>query len=235
MEKTWTPVHDATLGDADAVFFLLAAYLRKLRIEQAGRVVFVGDGAEWIWTRVSRLIEELSLESVPVFEVVDYFHATSHLRELVEMREDLSSKEQKRLSAQWKRLLWEGGGSGSEAGGGAAGSGQGQEADAERAEVFSDPCFPDAVCALQSRACALGEWWGGECDPACDQLKEEGSRNLLVPCAGRRLSVPPLSIDLRKMGDLDAPGSREEAGSGGRAEGEGGKGFRKVAHRGKEL
>ena len=108
VEKTWTPVHDATLGDADAVFSLLAAYLRKLRIEQAGRVVFVGDGAEWIWTRVSRLIEELSLDSGSVFEVVDYFHATSHLWKLVEMREDLSSKEQKRLYAQWKRLLWEG-------------------------------------------------------------------------------------------------------------------------------
>lgn len=108
VEKTWSPVHDATLGDADEMFFLLAEYLRKLGIEQAGRVVFVGDGAEWIWTRVSRLIEELSLDSGPVFEVVDYFHATSHLWELVEMREDLSSKEQKRLYAQWKRLLWEG-------------------------------------------------------------------------------------------------------------------------------
>jgi len=42
-------------------------------------MIFVGDGTEWIWTRVSRLIEELSLVSVQVFEVVDYFHATAHL------------------------------------------------------------------------------------------------------------------------------------------------------------
>ena len=128
-----------------------------------------------------------------------------------------------------------GGGRGIEAGGSAAGSGKGQEADAPRPEVFSDPCFPDAVCALESRACAPGEWWGGECDPACDQLEAEGSRNLLDACDGGILSVPPLSIDLWKMGDLDAPGSREEAGSVGRAKGDGGKGFRKVAHRGKQL
>jgi len=108
VEKTWSPLHDATLGDADEMFFLLAEYLRKLGIEQAGRVVFVGDGAEWIWTRVSRLIEELSLDSGSVFEVVDYFHATSHLWKLVELRKDMSSKEKKRLYAQWKRLLWEG-------------------------------------------------------------------------------------------------------------------------------
>ena len=108
VEQTWIPVHDATLGDADAVFSLLATYLREVGIEQAGRVVFVGDGAEWIWARVSRLIEELSLDSGSVFEVVDYFHATSHLWELVELREDLSSKERKRLYARWKQLLWEG-------------------------------------------------------------------------------------------------------------------------------
>ena len=108
VEKTWRPLHDATLGDADAVFSLLAEYLRKLGIEQAGRVIFVGDGAEWIWTRVSRLIEDFSLESVPVFEVVDYFHATAHLWKLLELREEISSKEKKRLYAQWKRLLWEG-------------------------------------------------------------------------------------------------------------------------------
>ena len=108
VDKSWRPLYDATLGDADEVFSLLGAYLRKLGIEQAGRVVFVGDGAEWIWTRVSGLIEEVGLDSVEVVEVVDYYHATAHLWELVELRRELSSKERKRIYAQGKRLLWEG-------------------------------------------------------------------------------------------------------------------------------
>ena len=108
VEKTWSPVHDATLGDADAMFSLLVTYLRELGIEQAGRVVFVGDGAEWIWARGSRLIEECSLDSMPVFEVVDYSHAAAVLWSLLELREDLSFEERTRLYAQWKRLLWEG-------------------------------------------------------------------------------------------------------------------------------
>jgi len=108
VEKSFTPVHDATLGDADLVFGLLARYLRQLKIQEAARVIFVGDGAEWIWNRVSGLIEDLGLALVEVVEVVDYFHATSHLWELVELRGDLSPKERKRLYTQWKRLLWEG-------------------------------------------------------------------------------------------------------------------------------
>ena len=108
MEKTGSPVHDATLGDADAMFSLLARYLRQLGIKQAGRVVFVGDGAEWIWSRVSRLIEAFSLDSGCVFEVVDHPHAAAHLWSLLELREDLSGKERTRIYAQWKRLLWEG-------------------------------------------------------------------------------------------------------------------------------
>lgn len=108
VDRTFRPVHDATLGDADAVFSLLGRYLRALRIEEALRVVFVGDGAEWIWSRVEGLVQELGLGSVEVFEVVDYFHASSHLWALVEMRGDLSSKERKQLYERWKGLLWAG-------------------------------------------------------------------------------------------------------------------------------
>jgi hypothetical protein len=108
VDKTFRPVHDATLEDADGVFRLLATYLQQLRIQEAARVIFVGDGADWIWNRVSPLVRELSLGCVEVFEVVDYFHAASHLWGLVELRGDLSTKERKRLYKQWKRLLWEG-------------------------------------------------------------------------------------------------------------------------------
>ena len=108
VERSFSPVHDATLGDADAMFSLLEEYLRRLGIAQAARVIFVGDGAPWIWERVSRLREALSPEGVEVFEVVDYYHAAAHLWKLVEVREPLSEKERNRLYAKAKRRLREG-------------------------------------------------------------------------------------------------------------------------------
>ena len=108
VEKSCRPLHDATLGDADEAFILLAEYLRNLQIQKARRVIFTGDGSSWIWNRVEPLLEDLSLNPEQVFQVVDYFHAVSHLWSLLELREDLVSKERKRVYKQWKSLLWKG-------------------------------------------------------------------------------------------------------------------------------
>ena len=108
VDKRFRPVHDATLGNADAVFVLLVEYLRHLGIEQAKRVIFIGDGADWIWNRIPKLLFALSLSEAQVVEVVDYFHASGHLWQLLELRQDLSLKERQRVYEQWKRLLWQG-------------------------------------------------------------------------------------------------------------------------------
>jgi len=107
-EKSCHPLHDATLGDADEVFILLVEYLRNLEIHKASRVIFVGDGASWIWNRVQLLLDALSLRPEQVFQVVDYFHAAAHLWSLLELREDLTFGERKRVYEQWKSLLWKG-------------------------------------------------------------------------------------------------------------------------------
>jgi len=108
VEKSCCPLHDATLGDADEAFILLAEYLRNLQIQKARRVIFTGDGSPWIWNRVQPLLEDLSLNPEQVFQVVDYFHAVSHLWALLELREDLAHKERIRVYKQWKSLLWKG-------------------------------------------------------------------------------------------------------------------------------
>jgi len=106
--KSCCPLHDATLGNSDEVFILLAGYLRNLQIQKAKRVIFTGDGSPWIWNRVQPLLEDLSLNPEQVFQVVDYFHAVSHLWALLELREDLAHKERVRVYKQWKSLLWRG-------------------------------------------------------------------------------------------------------------------------------
>lgn len=108
VERAWTPYHDATLGDADEMFALLEAVLRALHIEDAARVVFLGDGASWIWERVERVCWTLGLPLDRVVQVLDYYHATEALWELVELQPGLSEEERQQRYEAWKQLLWEG-------------------------------------------------------------------------------------------------------------------------------
>ena len=50
---------DATLQGPDAVFALLRTYLQRLEITQADQVLFIADGAPWIWKRVPLLVQAL--------------------------------------------------------------------------------------------------------------------------------------------------------------------------------
>lgn len=107
-DQDWTPIHDATLGDADAVFGLLEATLRALPLEQAERIVFLGDGAEWLWPRVDQLVWKLGLCPDRVVQILDYYHNTEILWELVQLQPKLSKKEQRARYKQWKTWLWNG-------------------------------------------------------------------------------------------------------------------------------
>ena len=52
----FAPVIDATLTGPDAVFALLRTSLQRLAITQADQVLFLADGAPWIWKRVPLLV-----------------------------------------------------------------------------------------------------------------------------------------------------------------------------------
>jgi hypothetical protein len=56
-DATVVPVMDATLKGPDAVFALLRTYLQRLEITQADQVLFIADGAPWIWKRVPLLVQ----------------------------------------------------------------------------------------------------------------------------------------------------------------------------------
>lgn len=107
-DQGWLPIQDATMGDADAVFNLLEETLRALPIEQAERIVFLGDGAEWIWARVECLIWRLGLPPDKVVQILDYYHNTEILWELVQLQPKRSQKEQHTIYKRWKTLLWNG-------------------------------------------------------------------------------------------------------------------------------
>jgi hypothetical protein len=48
-------------------------YLRELAIATADRILFVADGARWIWNRVGALLRRLGIKPDQVDELVDFY------------------------------------------------------------------------------------------------------------------------------------------------------------------
>ena len=107
-EASFAPVIDATLKGPDAVFALLRTYLQRLSITQADQVLFVADGAPWIWKRVPLLVQALGLAAQQVHELLDFYHAVQHLAQVAALRNDWSAKARSRWRNQQRRLLLRG-------------------------------------------------------------------------------------------------------------------------------
>ncbi len=107
-ESSFAPVMDATLKGPDAVFALLRTYLKRLDITQADQVLFIADGAPWIWKRVPLLVQALGLAAEQVHELLDFYHAAQHLAQVAALRKDWSAKARSRWRTQQRRLLLRG-------------------------------------------------------------------------------------------------------------------------------
>ncbi len=110
MDHSWTPIIDGLLkhhGRApNAIFELIRLYLSSLDIDQADRVMFVADGARWIWLRVASLFSSLGLRDDQVVELVDFYHAVEHLAKVADLRRGWTKTERRKwIRKQRKRLL----------------------------------------------------------------------------------------------------------------------------------
>jgi hypothetical protein len=108
LEKSFAPVIDGTLRGPDAWLELLRGYLKSLRLEQADRVLFVADGAHWIWNRVTTLVKALGLDPQRVHELIDFYHAVEHLGKVAALRKGWSAKERRTWVRKHRRLLLKG-------------------------------------------------------------------------------------------------------------------------------
>ena len=106
--KKHLPIHDATLGNADDVFALLAKYMVEAGVTKAKEIIFVGDGAHWIWDRIKTLIDDLQIESDKITEVVDFYHVCEHLSDAIEAIPGLSDKKRRRLFKDFRSFLAQG-------------------------------------------------------------------------------------------------------------------------------
>lgn len=106
--REFSPVMDGTLQGPDAVFRLIEFYLSQLQISQAAEVLFIADGARWIWQRVAPLWQRLGLVGVRCRELVDFYHVVEHLYALAALNRSWQASERKRWATWQRRRLWRG-------------------------------------------------------------------------------------------------------------------------------
>jgi hypothetical protein len=102
------PVYDATMGDSDAVFPMLAAYLRALGASEARELVLLGDGAEWIWNRATQLVADIGIDPSRLTEVVDWSHAAGKLHKIADIPKNWKKTERVKWLRQARKLLEKG-------------------------------------------------------------------------------------------------------------------------------
>jgi hypothetical protein len=108
MERSFMPIMDAIIREPDALFRLLRGYLAQLGIGEAERVLFVADGARWIWNRIAALVQGLGLKAEQVHESIDFYHAVEHLGKVAGLRNSWTARQRKLWVRKHRRLLRQG-------------------------------------------------------------------------------------------------------------------------------
>ena len=105
MADDFAPIIDGTLASCDRLFEMLQAYLVSLKITEAARVLFVADGAAWIWRRIPKLVSALGLKAEQVQQLIDFWHAVEYLGKIADSKSLKGSPRKRWLTTQKKRLL----------------------------------------------------------------------------------------------------------------------------------
>mgnify|MGYP001236544326 FL=1 len=104
------PLIDGTLKGTDALFALMHIYLRALNLSSVDQILFVADGAHWIWESIQLARKMLNLGGVrcKILELIDFYHVAQHLHAFAELKHQWSSKKRKQWVSRQKRLLKDG-------------------------------------------------------------------------------------------------------------------------------
>jgi hypothetical protein len=108
LEKRFAPLIDGTFQGTDAVYQLIQSDLESLSIQQADQVLFVADGAHWIWNRIPDLVAALGLDLQRVHELIDFYHAVEHLGKVATLCKRWPATERKAWVGKQRRLLLKG-------------------------------------------------------------------------------------------------------------------------------
>jgi hypothetical protein len=109
MDRKFLAVIDGTLGGPDAIFKLMEYYLSELKITTADKVLFVADGARWIWNRAGALLRRLGVKPEQINELVDFYHAVEHLGKIAALQGRWTASERRAWVRRQRRRLLKGG------------------------------------------------------------------------------------------------------------------------------
>lgn len=110
MDRRWRPIYDVSLGDANQVFEQLCGLLRLIGANQAAQIVFVSDGAEWIWNRVEELFERVEVDREKVELILDFYHATEHIADALKAAKSLTTHQRAAFVCLFSKEMLELGG-----------------------------------------------------------------------------------------------------------------------------
>lgn len=105
--KKGRPWIDATFGGPDEAMELLAFHLHQLGAAQAEVVVFLADGAPWIWDRLEWVAQRVGLDTKRWEWVLDFWHAAEHIGKALAVL-PLKDKERRKLYRKLRKWLKEG-------------------------------------------------------------------------------------------------------------------------------
>src|SRR5512132_4068101 len=108
MDRDVLSVIDGTLDGPDAIFKLMEFYLRELGITKADQILFVADGARWIWNRVGTMLRRLGVKPDRIEAVVDFYHAVEHLGKIAALQRRWTGPERQKWTRRQRRRLLKG-------------------------------------------------------------------------------------------------------------------------------
>lgn len=88
MSSAFAPVIDGSLAGPESLYALIWLYLHALGVSKVEQILFVADGAPWIWECLQALKSLLRLRGIQclVIELIDMYHAVQHLHAFVNMK-----------------------------------------------------------------------------------------------------------------------------------------------------
>lgn len=101
------PWIDGTFQGPDECMELLAMHLHRLGGARAERVIFLADGAPWIWDRTDWVRQRVGLKKTQVVQVLDWCHAVHHVSLALEAL-GLPAEERQQRYRELRRLLKKG-------------------------------------------------------------------------------------------------------------------------------
>jgi hypothetical protein len=104
-ERSFLPFIEGTMKGPDTIFGLIKFYLSRLNIAKADKILFVADGARWIWNRVPELVKEFGIAPEKFYSLLDFYHAVEHLSQVADLRKGWKASERKNWIKKHRRLL----------------------------------------------------------------------------------------------------------------------------------